>query len=161
MAEHQETDGAVPRRRFIDYLLGRTLTTWLMSTSFGGLLAAVFYPVVRYLIPPEIVESAVSSVTLPIRPTDVAPNSGQIFKFGNAPGLLIKTAAGELRAFSARCTHLDCTVQYRADSSDIYCACHGGRFDLNGRNVAGPPPEPLAAYDVRVRGDQIVVSKKT
>jgi Rieske Fe-S protein len=151
----------VPRRRFIDLLLGRTLSTWLLSTSFGGLLAAILYPVSRYLIPPRIVESDVSTVTLTIRPNDIAPNTGQIFKFGNQPGLIVKTPAGELRAFSARCTHLDCTVQYRSDEGDIYCACHGGRFDLNGRNIAGPPPEPLAPYDVRVRGDQIVVSKRT
>lgn len=152
---------SIHRRGFIDWLLRQSFTTWLLSTSFGGLVAAVLYPVVRYIIPPPTAESAVSSVTLTIRPSDVAPNSGQIFKFGNQAGLLIKTPAGELRAFSARCTHLDCTVQFRPDSGDIYCACHGGRFDLNGRNIEGPPPEPLTSYDVRVRGEQIVVAKGT
>jgi Rieske Fe-S protein len=70
----------------------------------------------------------------------------------------VKTPGGELRAFSARCTHLDCTVQYREDLNHIWCACHNGHFDLNGKNIAGPPPEPLQAFEVNVRGDQIVVS---
>jgi Rieske Fe-S protein len=137
------------RKRFVD---------WILGGSAGGLFAAVVYPVVRYIIPPEVPESAVNSVTLALRPDEVPTNSGRIFKFGNRPGLLVKTASGELRAFSARCTHLDCTVQYREDLGHIWCACHNGHFDLNGRNIEGPPPEPLPVFDVNVRGDQIVVS---
>ena len=122
---------------------------------------AVFYPVVRYIIPPSAEESAANSVTLSLRPEDVPPNSGQIFKFGNKPGILIRTPGGELRAFTAICTHLQCTVQYRDDLSEIWCACHNGHYDLSGRNIAGPPPAPLAPYDVNVRGDQIVVSVRS
>jgi cytochrome b6-f complex iron-sulfur subunit len=142
----------VTRKRFVD---------WLLGTSAGGFLAAVFYPVVRYVIPPEVPESAVNSVTLAFRADEVPTNTGRIFRFGTRPGLILKTPSGELRAFSARCTHLDCTVQYREDLSHIWCACHNGHFDLNGRNIAGPPPEPLPAYDVNVRGDQIVVSVRS
>ena len=140
---------ALTRRRFID---------WLLGTSAGGFVAAVFYPVVRYIIPPEVPESSVNSVTLALSPDEVPSNTGRIFKFGSRPGLLVKTPSGELRAYSARCTHLDCTVQYREDLSHIWCACHNGHFDLNGRNIAGPPPQPLPVYDVNVRGTQIVVS---
>ncbi len=112
-------------------------------------------------MPPEVAESAVNSVVLSFGPDDMPPNSGRIFRFGNRPGLLVKTPGGELRAFSARCTHLDCTVQYRDDISHIWCACHNGIFDLRGRNVSGPPPEPLPSFDVNVRGDQIVVSLRS
>jgi Rieske Fe-S protein len=138
------------RRRFIN---------WLVGTSLGGFLLSALYPVSRYLIPPETEESASVSVTLPIKPEEVEANSGQIFKFGNQPGILIRTPTGELRAFSAICTHLACVVQYRSDLSHIWCACHNGHYDLNGRNIAGPPPRPLETYAVNVRGDQIVVSK--
>lgn len=137
------------RKRFVD---------WLLGTSAGGFVAAVFYPVVRYIIPPEVPESAVNSVTLAFTPNDVPSNTGRIFKFGNRPGLLVKTPSGELRAFSGICTHLDCTVQYREDLNHIWCACHNGHYDLNGVNIAGPPPRPLDRYDVNVRGTQIVVS---
>ena len=138
------------RRRFVN---------WFLGTSAGAFLLAVLYPVSRYLVPPTAGESAAGTVTLPLKPEDVRPNSGQIFKFGSRPGILVRTAAGELRAFSAVCTHLNCTVQYRPDFGQIWCACHNGHFDLNGKNVEGPPPRPLEAFAVNARGNQIVVSK--
>jgi Rieske Fe-S protein len=149
------------RKGFIDWVFSWSLTTWLLGTSVGGLLAAVLYPLVRYIIPPEVTEASVSSVTLPFSASDIGPNTGRIFKFGNQPGLLVRTPSGEFKAFSARCTHLDCTVQYRDDLAEIWCACHNGHFDLNGRNTSGPPPAPLATFDVRVRGEQIVVNKRS
>jgi Rieske Fe-S protein len=139
----------------------RTFINWFLATSAGAFLVAVLYPVGRYLIPPPAGESTAASVTVPINPADVKPNSGRIFKFGNRPGILIRTPAGELRAFSATCTHLNCTVQYRSDLSHIWCACHNGHFDLQGDNIAGPPPRSLEQYVVNVRGDDIVVSKST
>ena len=149
MAEDALGQGAT-RRSFIN---------WFLATSTGAFLVAVLYPVSRYLIPPPAGQSSAATVTLPIKPAEVKPNSGQIFKFGSRPGILIRTPAGELRAFSAVCTHLGCTVQYRPDLTQIWCACHNGHFNLNGINVAGPPPLPLEKYVVNVREDQIVVSK--
>jgi len=149
MAEHA-LDPEVSRRRFMN---------WFLGTSAVAFLLSVFYPVARYLVPPEVGESTAGTVTLPIKPEDVRPNTGQIFKFGNRPAILVRTPAGEIRAFSAVCTHLNCTVQYRADLSHIWCACHNGHFDLNGKNIQGPPPRPLDAFVVNVRGNQIVVTK--
>jgi len=153
---HEECDEATASRR----PSRKTFLDWVLGTGAGGLLAAVLYPVTRYIVPPEIPESATGSVILPSSPADVGKNSGLIFKFGSKPGILVRTPGGELRAFSARCTHLDCTVQFREDLGHIWCACHNGHFDLNGRNIAGPPPRPLEAFDVNVRGDQIVVSRR-
>ncbi|NIN09976.1 MAG: Rieske 2Fe-2S domain-containing protein [Gemmatimonadales bacterium] len=140
-------------------MLSRTLTTWLLSTSIGGLVLAILYPAGRYLVPPAAGESTAASVTLPLTPDDIPPNGAEIFKFGSRPGILIRMASGEFRAFSAACTHLGCIVQYRQDIGHIWCACHNGHFDLNGRNIEGPPPTPLETFAVNVRGDQIIVSK--
>ncbi len=148
------SDGAVAeagsRRAFIN---------WFLGTTAGAFVVAVLYPISRYLVPPPVSESTAASVTLPIKPEDVKPNSGQIFKFGSRPGILIRTPAGELRAFSAVCTHLNCTVQYRPDISHIWCACHNGHYDLTGKNIAGPPPRPLDGLVVNARGTQIVVTR--
>jgi len=78
---------------------------------------------------------------------------------GVQPGILIRTPSGEFRAFSAICTHLQCTVQYREDLRHIWCACHNGHYDLNGKNIASPPPRLLEQYTVNIRGDEVVVSK--
>jgi Rieske Fe-S protein len=138
---------------------GRRLVNLFLGTSLGALLVSVFYPIVKYLIPPRLSEPTTFSVTVPWKGSELKANSGRIFRFGSRPGLLIKTPAGELRAFSAICTHLDCTVQYREDKQDIYCACHNGVYDLNGKNVSGPPPRPLDPLKLNVRGEQIVVMK--
>jgi cytochrome b6-f complex iron-sulfur subunit len=139
----------------------RQWLNWFLGTSVGLFLVAVLYPVSRYLLPPQVEESAARLVRLAVTPQEVKPNSGQIFKFGSRPGILIRTASGELRAFSAVCTHLACIVQYRPDLGHIWCACHNGHFDLNGKNVAGPPPRPLERYVVKVQEERIVVSMET
>lgn len=144
-----ETQPPAVGRRFINVLLG---------TSLGAVLAAIFYPIVRFLAVPRVPESAQSNVAA-AKVSELRPNSGRIFPFGSTPAILIDTPSGELRAFSAVCTHLSCTVQYRADLQEIWCACHNGHYDLNGKNIAGPPPRPLQAYNVNIRGDEIVVSK--
>ena len=137
----------------------RGFLNWFLATTAGAFLVSVLYPLSRYLIPPMTAESTAASVTLAIKPDDVKANAGQIFKFGSKPAILVRTPAGELRAFSAVCTHLNCTVQYRSDISHIWCACHNGHYDLNGHNIVGPPPRPLESYVVNARGSQIVVSK--
>ena len=153
MAERSSPSPPIPtRRKFLN---------WLLSTSLVGFIASVLYPVLRYLIPPAAGEAASASVTLPFKPDEVAANTGRIFKFGNRPGLLVRTAENELHAYSATCTHLGCIVQYRPDLAHIWCACHNGHYDLNGRNIAGPPPNPLEEYAVNVRGDQIVIGKRS
>ena len=73
---------------------------------------------------------------------------------------IIEEPEGEYRALSAVCTHFSCTVQYRKDLHEIWCACRNGLYDLNGRNISGPPPRPLEAFQVHVRGGEIVVSRK-
>lgn len=142
------TANDMSRRRLLDVLLS------------GGVFAffgAVFYPVVRYLAPPEGQE-AVARTVVAATVAEVKPNAAKIFRFGAKPGILVRLSSGEWRAFSAVCTHLQCTVQYRADLERIWCACHNGTFDLRGKNVAGPPPRPLDQFDVTVKGDDVIVS---
>jgi len=140
----------------------RSFLNWFLGTSVGAFLVSALYPVTRFLIPPKVEESSAASVTLDLKAADVKPNSGQIFKFGKQPGILVRTPAGELRAFTAICTHLACTVQYRGDLQHIWCACHNGHYDpVSGKNIGGPPPRPLDAYAVNVRGEKIVVSRSS
>ena len=130
----------------------------LFGTWGVGVLGAVVYPVVKFLVPPNIPEATTLSASAG-KASDLAPNSGRIVPFGSQPALVVRLPNGELRAFTAMCTHLSCTVQYRPDLQEIWCACHNGHYDLTGKNVAGPPPKPLRAYDVNVKGDEIIVSR--
>jgi len=149
MAHAQSKPASSKRREFLDYLLG---------TSVVATFAAIAYPAFKFLVPPAVTESAQSSVVA-AKVSDLEANSGKIFKFGTKPGILIRTPSGELKAFSATCTHLDCIVQYRPDMKMVWCACHNGQYNLSGQNVGGPPPRPLDEFVVNTRGDEIVVSK--
>ena len=130
----------------------------ILSGGIVALFGSILYPIFAFLKPPTQGEVEVSSVKVG-KLEDIEKNSGTIVKFGTKPVILVRTDTGDLRAFSATCTHLDCTVQYRKDFGMIWCACHNGKYDLNGRNVSGPPPRPLNEYRVVVQGDDIFVSK--
>lgn len=138
------------RRRAIDWLLG----SWLV-----GVCGAVFYPVMRFLVPPEIAEAPTTSVKAGSA-ASLLPNTARLVPFGQTPAIVVRLRTGELKAFSATCTHLSCTVQFRPDLEHIWCACHNGHYDLTGRNIAGPPPRPLDAFDANVQGDDIVISRR-
>lgn len=138
------------RRHFVEFFLG------------GGLFASALsflYPITRYLIPPQATDMG-SDTVIAARVGDLKRNSGKIFRFGNKPGLLVLTREGEYRAMAATCTHLDCTVQHRSETGDVWCACHNGVYDTTGRNVSGPPPRPLEVFDVHIRGEEIVVTRQ-
>jgi Rieske Fe-S protein len=98
------------------------------------------------------------AVSIPLADIEtMAPNSAAYFTYGHLPGILLKTAEGELRAFSAKCTHLDCNVQYVPGDQKFFCACHDGYFDDQGINIAGPPPSPLPTFTLEPEGDQMLV----
>jgi Rieske Fe-S protein len=140
----------------------RTFLDALLATGFVSTAIAMAYPVARFLIPPAGGEPATASAVAG-RAASLRPNSAAIFKFGAKPGIVVRTAEGDLRAFSAVCTHLDCTVQFKADTSQLWCACHNGTYDLGGNVVSGPPPRALEKFTVNIRGEgdqaEIVVSR--
>ena len=138
------------RRDFLKYLL---------SGGIVGLAAVIIYPIVAYLKPPKQREVEVSSVVAG-KIGEIEKDGGKIIRFGNKPVIVIRTSKDEFKAFSGVCTHLDCTVQYRKDMGLIWCACHNGKYDLNGRNISGPPPKPLEEFRVIIKGEEIYVSKK-
>lgn len=133
------------------------IVTGLLS-SLTAFLAMLFYPIVRFIMPPPVAESEQNSVAA-AKVNELAPNEAKLFPFGNKPAILIRMPSGEYRAFSAVCTHLQCTVQYRDDFKMIWCACHNAKFDMKGQVVSGPPPAPLEEYNVAVGKEDIIVSK--
>jgi Rieske Fe-S protein len=137
----------------------RSLLWWLLGGGFLTSIASFVYPVVRFMNPPDVPEASVNEVAAG-KIQDFKPNSGKIVKFGSRPALLVRVGESDWRAFSAICTHLNCTVQFRDSTQQIWCACHNGLYDLNGKVVSGPPPAPLEGYGVRVRGDEVVISRR-
>jgi nitrite reductase/ring-hydroxylating ferredoxin subunit len=63
---------------------------------------------------------------------DVPPGTAYRFSTVAFDGFIVNDA-GEIRALSSVCTHMQCTLQFRPDWQDLRCPCHGASFDLGGR----------------------------
>ena len=74
--------------------------------------------------------------------------------------VFIVSSSGGAAVLSATCSHLGCLVNYHKQKQEFVCPCHGGRYDLTGRNIAGPPPGPLARFPVQVRDGMLYVGVK-
>jgi Rieske Fe-S protein len=130
------------RREFFRLFFFGSLTAWL---------GAISYMVFRFLSPIKSMQRKLPPfVDIAKNIEDMPENSSFMFPFGNRPGILIKKDSGDMVAFFATCTHLNCTVQFHPVSKQIVCNCHDGIFDLDGKNIAGPPKDPLTPMIIRV-----------
>jgi menaquinol-cytochrome c reductase iron-sulfur subunit len=64
---------------------------------------------------------------------------------------------GQFWAYSIDCTHLGCPVDWRPEANLFMCPCHGGVFYEDGSVAAGPPPQPLARYPLRIRDGKVEI----
>jgi cytochrome b6-f complex iron-sulfur subunit len=139
------------RRHFLDLLLGASFLGWLVSIA---------YPIIRYLKPlPQ------TGPTGPTRLTRDEASKLEQNKFVIVPvsgqRVIVFQSQDQLLALSAKCTHEGCTVTYLPGQSVVWCPCHDGRFDLTGRVLSGPPPQPLTKYAAQRQPDGgIVVSEE-
>ena len=138
-----------PRRHFL-LAMGGVAIAWL---------GAALYPVLRYLSPqpaPDPFDENGRALVEKITPADVLkPGMGKNGAYGSRGVLVFRAQDGALRAFDSKCTHAGCNVEYQGDK--IFCNCHGGTYDLNGKNIAGPPPRPLTEMAVVEEEGQLFV----
>jgi Rieske Fe-S protein len=138
-------DQFVARRDFAKFLV---LTSAAFVTGQAW-IAAQHLIRSRRPAPPRVRIASLSATPL---------GSSQVFGYPDAHDkcLLIRSADGELLAYSQACTHLSCAVVPRIEEGVLHCPCHEGYFDLKtGRNIAGPPPRPLPKIALSVEGDDI------
>ena len=149
-----ENDAGKPKsRRFFLWSLGILVVGWF---------AAALYPVYRFLSPqpaPDLFGKDGRAAVEKITPADVAqPGTGKNGGYGGRGLIVLRNSAGELKAFDSKCTHAGCNANF--EGKRIFCHCHGGVYDLNGKNVAGPPPRPLTELGVVEAGGRLFVFRK-
>jgi menaquinol-cytochrome c reductase iron-sulfur subunit len=76
---------------------------------------------------------------------------------GETAAWLRRVGKTEFIAFSINCRHLGCPVRWLDGAKLFMCPCHGGVYYEDGSVAAGPPPEPLARYAVRVNNGQVEI----
>ena len=77
--------------------------------------------------------------------------------------VLVRGNDGEFVAFSRKCAHLGCAVEFDSTRQCLACPCHRGTYDSRtGYVVYGPPPRPLDQIIVQVRaGGEVWAVGKT
>ncbi|MCP2355197.1 nitrite reductase/ring-hydroxylating ferredoxin subunit [Nonomuraea thailandensis] len=87
---------------------------------------------------------------------DIPVGGGTIFKEQKV--VVTQPTAGEFKAFSALCTHKGCPVG-SVEGDAIVCPCHNSKFAItDGSVTAGPAEQPLAAQQIKVENDQIMLA---
>jgi Rieske Fe-S protein len=99
----------------------------------------------------------VQSGTAIAQESDVAQGSALEFtdEEGGQPAVLVHLESGDFVAYSAVCTHRQCTVGY--SEGNLSCPCHGSVFDptSGGAVVNGPATQPLPEIPVEVRDGEV------
>jgi len=72
--------------------------------------------------------------------------------------VVVVNTGGSYTAVAQSCTHQGCSVAYNKSENDFVCPCHGGKYDINGNVIAGPPPAPLKKYNGVQNGNILTVS---
>jgi cytochrome b6-f complex iron-sulfur subunit len=140
----------ITRRKSIQLLLG---------FSIIATISGIVLPIIAYLIPKETT-STYGGPTDVGAVEDFAMGTGKIVSVDSKPVIVVNTKAGGMKAFSAICTHLGCVVTWNERKTIIHCPCHDGLFNaVTGAVISGPPPQPLAQYELNVKGGRVLIGK--
>jgi thiosulfate dehydrogenase [quinone] large subunit len=83
----------------------------------------------------------------------LAPGQAAVYRdpVDHSPDIVVRAASGTISALSAVCTHAGCQCVYQPSSSgpELFCPCHGSRFDaISGDVIQGPAVLPLPKRQV-------------
>lgn len=137
------------RKSFIQ----RVLKYWTAISSLP-----VVYGIISYLTPPKPPDTSQLKISAGKR-DEYTPGSIRMIRDGKTAVIVKTTASGQIRSFSAKCTHLGCIVELQEEEDRIRCNCHGSIFDMDGNNVTGPATKPLEPYRVEIKNGEVVVSR--
>ena len=84
------------------------------------------------------------------------PSSWRALPQPDGSSLFVRRRGDGVQALDGRCTHMGCPVALD-DGGGFRCPCHGGRFDGDGRPIAGPPRAPLAALATTRDDDRVLI----
>ena len=146
-----------------------TRRDFITKALYGVLLVlglGFLVPAVRIFSPPH--GKTGQLIFFPLLPEEELPRAGvkkaelRYKKAGKerTVRLFIVAAAEGLTILSATCSHLGCLVNYHRSKQEFICPCHGGRYDLAGSNIAGPPPAPLTRFPVKIENRMVMVGVK-
>ena len=137
-------DSTLKRRSFLKKLA-------LGSSLVAGILASL--SALRAMLPKVTRDQSIYKIGV------LADFPINTFTFSDKTDCFIFRDHQGVRAVSAICTHLGCTLE--KNDTGFNCPCHGSFFDESGRVLSGPAPRSLAWFKVNLAADgQLIVDKK-
>lgn len=137
---------AVTRRDFLNEITGGALTI----AGLGAVAVTVKYASPNVLFEPPTTFRAGSPDDYPVNSVTYLQDQ-QVY--------IVRTDKG-IWALSAVCTHLGCITQWKPESDQIACPCHGSKYQKNGIVQAGPAPRPLDHFSLVLGEDGSLVVDK-
>lgn len=93
----------------------------------------------------------------PIADLADVPEGGALKASYRGQPVLVLNVDGDIRVFSAICSHEGCLADWNANLGIIHCPCHDGRFGVEGEVISGPPPAPLIRFESRVEEGKVFI----
>ncbi len=95
----------------------------------------------------------------------VMPGSFLYFNYptANDPAVFVRAQDGHGLAYSRKCAHRGCSVDFDSQRRCLVCPCHQGAYDQRtGYVMYGPPPQPLdqIVLQMRAGGEVWAVGKR-
>jgi menaquinol-cytochrome c reductase iron-sulfur subunit len=158
--DQQEQLQDASRRSFLGLLFGMV---------GAGMAAFAAIPMVRFIFYPLNVGAKESSwaeagpvsdladAKSPVRRTLELNQRDAWQETATQPVVYVIQSAGEVKALSAICPHLGCTVSWHDDQEKFVCPCHGGQFTSDGKHCFGPPPRSLDELETKVVDGKVMV----
>lgn len=140
----------------------------VFGTGMGmGLIGAMLsIPAIGFVLSPLFAKRRLAWVT--IGPIDSIPINTPTVRLASMPSdqgfptpptnrvvYIVKKEDGRVLTLSNICTHMQCDVHWDATIDQFLCPCHGGLYNIDGVNIGGPPPQPLAQWVHRVNVDPV------
>jgi len=129
-------------------LMSLPVIQWIAGSGAGG-AENVWFPVAR-------VDSLTDEVTQVFFTRMI--RDGWLNHTAQESVWVRRKADGTFVVFFPECTHLGCAFSWKQEVRQFQCPCHGGKFDIDGNRIAGPPPRPLDRYQVKVEGEYIKIN---
>lgn len=138
----RDDESRIPRRKFCHRLLLSSTGLALAAGTLKGQTITQHRSLLAY--PPMKIEGA----------ERVLPGSFLYFNYPKPgdPAILVRSRDGEFMAYSRKCAHLGCAVDFDSARRCLSCPCHQGAYDARtGYVIYGPPPRPLDQIVLQMR----------
>ena len=83
--------------------------------------------------------------------------SAALVQAGNSSFLVARTGDNSFNAFTAICTHEQCTVT-GFQSGAFVCPCHGSQYNTSGQVVQGPATRALTRFNTQFTNNVLTIT---